>query len=86
MSSFVCGFYLPAERGGSDIWKFHDDSEKGSYICPNQQDRKGCRSYKNPETCRLLEHCQDQRTARKSSPGIYGRPTKSFVCFRENRM
>lgn len=27
-------------KGGSDIWKFHDDSEKGSYICPTSKTEK----------------------------------------------
>ncbi|MCY7895208.1 transposase, partial [Bacillus vallismortis] len=63
-------------RGLFPKWKFHYDSEKDRYICPNQQtltysttDRKGYRSYKsNPETCfacPLLEQCTRSKNRQK---------------------
>lgn len=72
----------------SDIWKFHYDSEKDSCIfartCKhlhNQQLTEKAAGHiiqilKPVPHAHCLSTVQDQRTARKSSPGMYGRTTK----------
>ncbi|TWK25076.1 hypothetical protein CHCC20375_2008 [Bacillus licheniformis] len=100
MSSFVCGFYLPAAEemmpGVIDIWKFHYDSEKdssmfartGKHLHTQQLTEKAAghiiQILKTVPHAHCLSTVQDQRTVRKSSPGMYGRITKkrsdNIVC------